>query len=71
MGFFIWRYLVDVELIPGNYKADGYPVISSMDELLVRCDDPAFIKTYGRRWDIRAPGTYRVVRVEKYEERFL
>jgi hypothetical protein len=70
-GFSFLEAQVDVELLPEKVKADAYPVISSMECLLVRCDDPAFIKAHNQRWEHRAPGTYRVVKVEPYEERFI
>jgi hypothetical protein len=60
-----------VELLPGKFKADGYPVISSLNSLLVRCDDPIFIKMYDRRWDNRKKETYRIIEVEPYEQRFI
>ena len=57
-----------VRLIPEGSVVGGYPIISGMDSLLVKCPDP---RPRGQdRWDHRAKGTYEVLEYETGEERF-
>jgi hypothetical protein len=53
-----------IKLIPEQIETDGYLPISSLDNLLVRHDDPAIIKAKGR-WEYRAKESYEIVEVDK------
>jgi hypothetical protein len=53
-----------VRLIPEGLVAEAYLAISSLDELLVRHEDPAIIKEKSARWEYRSAGSYEVVEEE-------
>jgi hypothetical protein len=53
-----------VRLIPEGLVVEAYLAISSLDELLVRHEDPAIIKEKSARWEYRSAGSYEVVEEE-------
>jgi hypothetical protein len=49
------------KLIPENLIVDAYLPISSLDNLLVKHEDPVIIKEKGARWESRKRGSYEVL----------
>lgn len=60
-----------IKLIPEGLIVDAYPVLSRPESLLIKYSDPAIIKQKERRWDFRSQGTYEIIEVEPYEQKFI
>lgn len=62
---------MQVKLIPEGFIVEAYPVISSMNSLLIKYIDPEIIEYRGRRWDTRSWETYEIIEMEPYEQKFV
>jgi hypothetical protein len=65
------RSLMQVKLLPENLIVAAYPVLSSYEYLLVKNSDPERIKTIKAVWEWRPAGTYEIILVEDYEQKFV